>query len=252
MSQPDGAHQRGAALVTGASRGIGRAIALELGRRGHPVAVNYSTRADAAEEVVGAIEETGGKALAVRGDVSDEGQVGAIFDRVTEHLGQVAVLVNNAGINRDNLLLRMSPEDFDAVLATNLRSAYLCTRVALRGMLRSRWGRVICVASVAGVAGNPGQANYAASKAGLIGFSKSVAKEVGSRGITVNVIAPGFIETDMTEALGEEVRQATLSSVSVGRFGRPEEVAALAGFLTTEEAGYITGQVLMVDGGLAI
>lgn len=252
MAEPAADPGHPVALVTGGSRGIGAAIARELGRRGHPVAVNYARRADAAREVVEAIEAEGGRALAVGADVSDESAVGEMLERVSSELGAVGVLVNNAGITRDNLLVRMAPEDFDAVIATNLRSAYLCTRAVLRGMIRARWGRIICIASVAGVAGNPGQANYAASKAGLIGFAKSVAKEVGSRGITVNTIAPGFIDTEMTETLGDNLRTATLEAIALGRFGRTDEVAALAGFFASEAAGYITGQVVMVDGGLAI
>ncbi len=240
------------ALVTGASRGIGRAIALSLASSGHSVAVNFSANSDAADEVVAEITKSGGVAARYQGDVSDQSAVEGLFGSIESDMGPVAVLVNNAGITRDNLLLRMSVEEFDSVIETNLRSVYLCTKAALRGMLRARWGRVISIASVAGISGNPGQANYSASKAGMIGFAKSVAKEVGSRGITSNVVAPGFIETDMTDALGDEVKEAAGGSIALGRVGQPNEVAAVVNFLASDDAGYITGQVLAVDGGITL
>lgn len=240
------------ALVTGASRGIGRAAALHLAADGHRVAVNYVRAADEAEAVVEAIRATGGEAAAIGADVGAESGVAELFAAVEETLGPVEILVNNAGVVRDNLLLRMTTEDWDNVLAVNLRSVFLCTKTALRGMLRARWGRVISVTSVSGLSGNAGQANYAAAKAGIVGFTKSVAKEVGSRGITVNAVAPGFIETDMTGELDEAGRELVKGQISLGRFGTPEEISAAVGYLASEQAAYVTGQVLVVDGGLAI
>jgi 3-oxoacyl-[acyl-carrier protein] reductase len=238
------------ALVTGGSRGIGRAIAERLAADGCRVAVNFHTRSDAADAVVAAIRERRGEAVAVGGDVGDAEAVAAMFAAVESAFGPVEILVNNAGITADDLLLRMKPEAWEGVLRTNLDSVYHCTRAALRNMVKARWGRVVSVTSVAGIAGNPGQANYAAAKAGIIGFTKSVAKEVGSRGITVNAVAPGFIGTEMTDALGASVREAVLPSIALGRFGTPQEIASAVGYLASDDAAYVTGQVLVVDGGL--
>ena len=240
------------ALVTGGSRGIGRAIAERLAVDGHRVAVNYTANKEAADATVEAITAAGGTALAVQGDVGDPESVAALFESITEQLGPVEILVNNAGITRDDLILRMGLEAWDDVIETNLRSVYLATKIALRSMLRAKWGRVISISSVSGIAGNPGQANYAASKAGVIGFTKSVAREVGSRGITVNAVAPGFIETDMTEALGDEIMAAAADRIALGRLGQPEEVAAAVGYLSSDEAAYVTGHTLVVDGGIAL
>jgi 3-oxoacyl-[acyl-carrier protein] reductase len=240
------------ALVTGGSRGIGRAIALRLAADGHKVAVNFASNSAAADTVVAAIREAGGEAMAIAADVGDEDAVAAMFAAVEEELGRVEILVNNAGITRDDLMLRMSLDAWDDVIRTNLRSVYLTSKAALRGMLRNKWGRIVNISSVSGISGNPGQANYAASKAGIIGMSKSLAKEIGSRGITVNVVAPGFVDTDMTAALGDEVTTAAAEQISVGRLGRPEEIAAAVAFVASAEASYITGQTIVVDGGLAL
>jgi 3-oxoacyl-[acyl-carrier protein] reductase len=238
------------ALVTGASRGIGRAIAIRLGAGGARIAVNYRSGKDAADEVVEAITDAGGEAIAVGADVGEGDAVASLVDEVSERLGPIEILVNNAGITADDLLLRMRPEAWEAVIQTNLTSAFHTTKAVLRGMLKGRWGRIVNITSVSGIGGNAGQANYAAAKAGLIGFTKSVAKEVASRNITVNAVAPGFIATDMTDALGEAAKEAALPMIAMGRFGTSAEVAAAVGYLASEDASYVTGQVLVVDGGL--
>jgi len=238
------------ALVTGASRGIGRAVALELARAGAEVAVNYAASEGPAQEVVREIEALGRRALAVKFDVADHEAVARGVKEVEEAFGRIDILVNNAGITRDGLCMRLKEEDWERVLSVNLKGAFLVTRAALPGMLKRRWGRIVNISSVVAFSGNPGQTNYAASKAGLVGFSRSLALEVASRGITVNVVAPGFIETDMTAALPEKAREALLSRVPLGRPGTPEEVAYAVVFLASEKAAYITGTVLHVNGGL--
>jgi len=240
------------ALVTGASRGIGKAIAMQLAHDGFAVAVNYASSAEKAEAVVEAIIADGGHAMSIQADVSDSEAVTAMFASVESQLGAVSVLVNNAGVTDDGLVMRMSVDQWDNVLGTNLRSTFLCTKAALRSMLRARTGRVINISSVSGISGNPGQANYAASKAGVIGFTKSVAKEVGSRGITVNAVAPGFIQTDMTADLADNLLEEVTKQIALARLGDAEEVAFMVGYLASERASYITGQTIVVDGGLAL
>ena len=240
------------ALVTGGSRGIGRAVAELLGSRGHHVAINYLSNRSAAEEVVEAISDGGGGAIAVQADVGDEAAVAGLVEEVESELGSVDVLVNNAGITRDDLIMRMKTDAWDQVIETNLRSVYLCSKAVMRGMLRARWGRIVSLSSVAGVYGNAGQANYSAAKAGIIGLTKALAKEVGSRGITVNAVAPGFIETDMTAALGEDAAEAVADRITLGRLGSPQEVAATVGYLASDDASYVTGQTIVVDGGLTL
>lgn len=240
------------ALVTGASRGIGRAIALALAEQGANVAINYRASAQAAEEACQAAEAYGVGAMAVEADVSQGADVDRLVKTVLEGFQHIDILVNNAGIVRDRLLLRMDESDWDAVLATNLRGAFLCTRAVLRGMVRQRSGRIIAISSVAGVMGNAGQANYAAAKAGLIGFTRSVAREVASRAITANIVAPGFIETDIWAEVGQDARDKFLGLVPLGRAGTPEEVAGVVVFLCSDQAAYITGQVLNVDGGMVM
>ncbi|MEM9119694.1 MAG: 3-oxoacyl-[acyl-carrier-protein] reductase [Cyanobacteria bacterium P01_D01_bin.6] len=239
------------AVVTGGSRGIGRATALALAAAGAQVVVNYARSSAAADAVVAAIRETGGSAIAVQADVSDAAQAEILIKAATEKWGRVDVLVNNAGITRDTLLLRMKPEDWQAVIDLNLSGVFYCTRLVSKLMLKQRSGRIINIASVAGLMGNPGQANYSAAKAGVVGFTKTVAKEMAARGVTVNAVAPGFIKTDMTDDLSNT--EAILKYIPLGRYGEAEEVAGLIRFLAADPAAaYITGQVLTIDGGMVM
>ncbi|MGD6962887.1 3-oxoacyl-[acyl-carrier-protein] reductase [Fictibacillus phosphorivorans] len=239
-------------LVTGASRGIGRAIALYFARNGAKVAVNYSGSEAKANEVVNEIKENGGTAFAIKADISSSEDVTNMVKTVVDEFGSLDVLVNNAGITRDNLLMRMKEEDWDAVINTNLKGVFLTTKAVTRQMMKQRKGRIINIASIVGVSGNAGQANYVAAKAGVIGLTKTAAKELSSRGITVNAIAPGFIETDMTGKLEEGIKSEMLRSIPLARFGQPDDIASAAAFLASDASSYITGQTLHVDGGMVM
>ena len=238
------------ALVTGASRGIGAVVAARLAEAGARVGVNFHASADAATVVVDSINKAGGEAFLVGGDVSQEDKAKAVINNLVEHFGGIDILINNAGINKDQLLIRMKTEDFDSVINVNLRGAFLCTRFAMTHLIRQRSGRVINMSSVVGLSGNPGQANYAAAKAGLIGLTKAVAREVASRNVTVNALAPGYITTAMVDELSEATQAKILERIPMGRFGKPEDVAEAVVFLCSDGAGYITGQVLTIDGGM--
>lgn len=241
-----------AALVTGGSRGIGRAVCLELARRGANVAVNYSGSEAAAQETAEGCAGLGAESFVIKADVSDFAQCVEMVRAVIGRFGRIDILVCNAGITKDNLMIRMSEEDFDAVVDTNLKGAFLCMKAAYRQMMKQRYGRIIAVSSIVGLRGNAGQANYAASKAGVIGLSKSMAKELAARGVTVNVVAPGFIDTEMTANLPPREREAMIGTIPMDRLGAPGDVAKAVAFFSGDDSAYVTGQVLCVDGGMAV
>ncbi len=240
------------AIVTGGSRGIGRAISFALAGAGATVVVNYRGNTAAAEETLAAIAAMGGKAIAIQADVANGDDVKRLFSEVNTAYGRIDILVNNAGITRDTLMMRMKDEDWDAVIDTNLKSQFLTTKAAISPMVRARSGRIINITSVVGLMGNAGQANYAAAKAGIIGFTKSVAREIGSRSVTVNAVAPGFIDTELTAVLSEDMREGLKKQIPLGRLGSPEDVAGLVVFLASDQASYITGQTFNCDGGMVM
>lgn len=240
------------AIITGASRGIGAEIAKRFAQAGAKVVVNYSGSQEKAEAVVASIKENGGEAIAVKANVSDAESVKAMVEEAMAAFGSVDILVNNAGITRDNLMMRMKDDEWDDVINTNLKGVFVCTKAVTRQMMKQRSGRIVNIASIVGVMGNAGQANYVASKAGVIGLTKTTARELASRGITANAVAPGFITTDMTDALNDEIQRSMMAQIPLGRFGKPEEVAKAALFLASDEASYMTGQTLHLDGGMVM